>query len=123
MTQRTPDLAGLLDEATRLAAKAAGKVLADPRGQEALARAAGLAQRGLARLEALQSQAMKAAGIPGRPEYQDLARRLARVKRKARELNERLERRTAGGRDAARGAAPGASTDPAAGPGAGANEP
>jgi len=97
MTTRTPDLAGLLAEASRLASKAAGRVLADPRGQEALARAAGLAQRGLARLEALQATAMQVAGIPGRPEYQELARRLARVKRKARELNERLARRAARG--------------------------
>jgi hypothetical protein len=95
MTTRTPDLASLLDEATRLASRAAGRVLADPRGQEALARAAGLAQRGLARIEELQAKAMQAAGIPGRAEYQELARGLARVKRKARELNERLARRAA----------------------------
>jgi hypothetical protein len=105
MTKPKPDLAGLLEEATRLASRAAGKVLADPRGQEVLARAAGLAQRGLAQVEALQARAMQAAGIPGRAEYQELARGLARVKRKARELNERLARRAAAAEGAPAGAA------------------
>jgi hypothetical protein len=97
MTQRPPGLAALLDEASRLASRAAGKVMADPRGQEAVARAVGLAQRSLQRLETLQAELMKAAGIPGRQDYQELAKSLARVKRKARELSEKLEARRGDG--------------------------
>jgi hypothetical protein len=81
----------LLDKGTKLVAHAAETVLSDPRGQDAIARAIGLAQRGKRRLEEAQERFMKAAGIPGRQEYQDLARQLARIKRKARELSERLE--------------------------------
>jgi hypothetical protein len=90
-----PGLAALLEEASRLAAQAAARVMADPRGQEAVARAVGLAQRGLQRVEALQGELLRAAGVPGRQDYQALARQLARVKRKARELSEKLAARRA----------------------------
>jgi hypothetical protein len=92
----------LLEKGTKLVARAAETVLSDARGQDAIARAVGFAQRGKRRLEDAQERFMKAAGIPGRQEYQDLARQLARIKRKARELSERLEREqaSAGTRDA-----------------------
>ena len=48
---------------------------------------------------------MQAAGIPGRQDYQDLAKQLARIKRKARELAEKLEARAE--RSAAEGGAAG----------------
>jgi hypothetical protein len=35
---------------------------------------------------------MEAAGIPNRQDYQHLAKQLARIKRKARELAERMEK-------------------------------
>jgi hypothetical protein len=88
----------LLDAGTRLVARAAEKVLSDPRGQEAVARAVGLAQRGKRRVEEVQERLMAAAGIPGRQDYQDLAKQLARIKRKARDLAGKLspeERRDA----------------------------
>jgi len=81
----------LFDAGTRLVARAAGKVLSDPRGQEALARAVGLAQRGRRRVEEVQEKLMAAAGIPGRQDYQDLAKQLARIKRKARDLAGKLD--------------------------------
>jgi hypothetical protein len=81
----------LLDGGTRLVSRAAEKVMNDPRGQDAVARAVGLAQRGRRRVEALQERLMEAAGIPGRQDYQDLAKHLARIKRKARELAEKLD--------------------------------
>jgi hypothetical protein len=81
----------LLEQGTRILSKAAATVMSDPRGQDAVARAVGLAQRGKRRIEEAQERFMKAAGIPGRREYQDLARQLARIKRKARELSERLD--------------------------------
>ncbi len=81
----------LLEGGTRLVSRAAEKVMNDPRGQDAVARAVGLAQRGRRRVEELQERVMQAAGIPGRQEYQDLAKQLARIKRKARELAEKLD--------------------------------
>jgi hypothetical protein len=81
----------LFEAGTRLVSRAAERVLSDPRGQEAVARAVGLAQRGRRRMEEVQQRLMKAAGIPARQEYDDLVKQLARIKRKARELGERLE--------------------------------
>ncbi len=81
----------LLDGGARFVSRAAEKVLNDPRGQDAVARAVGLAQRGRRRMEAIQERLMEAAGIPGRQDYQDLAKQLARIKRKARELAEKLD--------------------------------
>jgi hypothetical protein len=81
----------LLEEGTRLVAKAAEKVLSDPRGQDAVARAVEVAQKGRKRVEELQGRFMKAAGIPDRQDYQDLAKQLARIKRKAREIVEKLD--------------------------------
>jgi hypothetical protein len=90
----------LLDGGTKLVSRAAEKVLNDPRGQDAVARAVGLAQRGRRRVEALQERVMQVAGIPGRQDYQDLAKQLARIKRKARELAEKLDARDAAAADA-----------------------
>jgi hypothetical protein len=90
-----PGLQALLEEASRLAGLVGGKVLSDPRGQEAVALAVGLALASLQRLEEVQVEVMKAAGIPGRQDYQELAKQLARVKRKARELAKKLEERQA----------------------------
>jgi hypothetical protein len=88
----------LLEAGTRLVTRAAERVLADPRGQDAVARAVGLAQRGRRRVEVLQGRLMEAAGVPGRQDYQELAKQLARIKRKARELAEKLEAERAGPR-------------------------
>jgi hypothetical protein len=81
----------LFETGTRLVSRAAEKVLNDPRGQEAVARAVGLAQRGRQRVEEVQGRLMRAAGIPGRQDYEELAKQLARIKRKARELAEKLD--------------------------------
>jgi hypothetical protein len=113
-----PGLAALLEEASRLASRAAARIMADPRGQEALARAVGLAQRSLRRVEALQAEVMRGAGVPGRQDLQALARQLARVKRKARELSEKLAARRAaegGGAPAGPAGAPPPDPDPEAG--------
>jgi len=99
----------LRDGGVRLVSRAAERVLNDPRGQEALARAVGLAQRGRQRVEALQGRLMRAAGIPARQDYDELAKQLARLKRKARELSQRLdaEKRDAEGDEASPGDGPG----------------
>lgn len=81
----------LLEAGTRFLSRAAQAVLDNPRGHEAVARAVGLAQRGRRRLEEAQERVLAAAGIPARKDYEELARQLARIKRKTRELSERLE--------------------------------
>jgi len=97
----------LLEEGARVVGRAAGLMLSDPRGQEALARAVGFAQRGLRLLESAQEHALHAVGLAARPDYQELRKHVARLKRKARELTERLDETTGPGeppasRDAAR---------------------
>src|SRR5512147_2350842 len=81
----------LVETGARFVSRAAQAVLRDPRGQEALARAVGLAQRGRKRFEEAQQRVMAAAGIPGRKDYEDLTRQLARIKRKARQLSRQLD--------------------------------
>lgn len=81
----------LLETGARAVSRAAQRVLKDPRGQDVLARAVGIAQRGRRRLSDLQERVLSTAGVPGRRDYEDLARQLARIKRKARELGQRLE--------------------------------
>jgi hypothetical protein len=81
----------LLEQGARAVGRAAGALISDPRGQEAMARAVGLAQRSLRLLEAAQEQALHAAGFAARPDYNELRKQVARLKRKARELSERLE--------------------------------
>lgn len=80
----------VLEAGTRFVAKAADTVMNDPRGKEAVATAIGFAQRGKQRFEEAQAAFLRAAGIPGREEYDELAKQLARIKRKARELSEQL---------------------------------
>jgi hypothetical protein len=85
-------IAGMFfEQGVRAVSRAAGAVLSDPRGQEAMARAVGLAQRGLRTFEAVQERALHAAGLAARPDYQELRKQVARLKRKARELGEKLE--------------------------------
>jgi len=81
----------LVDAGTRLVSRAADRVMNDPRGQEVLARAVGFAQRGRRRFSELQERVLSTAGVPGRRDYEELARQLARIKRKARELGQKLE--------------------------------
>jgi hypothetical protein len=75
----------------KVAGRAAGAVLSDPRGQEALARAVGMAQRGLHAFGSVQERALHAAGLAAKPDYAELRKQVARLKRKARELGEKLE--------------------------------
>lgn len=78
------------DRGMRLVARAVERVMADARGQEAVAAAVGAAQRGRRRFEAMEERILHAVGLAARPDYADLAKRLARVKRKARELSDKL---------------------------------
>jgi cytosine/adenosine deaminase-related metal-dependent hydrolase len=83
-------LAGwFVEEGTKAVSKAAGRLLDDPRGQEAVARAVGLAQKGLQAFGAVQERALHAAGLAARPDTEELRKQLARLKRKIRELDRR----------------------------------
>lgn len=85
-------LAGwFVEEGTKAVGKVAGKVLSDPRGQEALARAVGLAQKGLRTFGAVQERALHAAGLAARPDTEELRKQLARLKRKIRDLDRRAK--------------------------------
>lgn len=81
----------LLEQGAKAVGRAAGAVIADPRGQEAMARAVGLAQRSFRLFEAVQEHALHAAGLAARPDYNELRKQVARLKRKARELSEKLD--------------------------------
>jgi hypothetical protein len=87
--------------------RVAGAVMDDPRGQEAVARAVGMAQKGMKRLEEAQEKALHLFGFAARKDYAELAKQVARLKRKARELGERIEAQEAAG-DAEAEPAPGA---------------
>jgi len=100
-------LGWLVEEGTRAVGRAAGAVLSDQRGQEAAARAVGMAQRGLQTLEAVQEQALHAFGLAARPDYEEVRKRLARIKRKVRDIDRRMGGAAASGARADRGPAGG----------------
>ena len=82
----------LLEQGAKAVGRAAGAVLSDRRGQEAMARAVGLAQRGLHVFESVQERALHAAGLAARPDYAELRKQVARLRRKTREISEKLDR-------------------------------
>ncbi len=85
-------LAGrFLERGAQAAGRAADRMLSDPRGQEALARAVGLVQRGVRLFGEVQERALHGAGLAAKPDYRELHKQLARLKRKARELSERMD--------------------------------
>jgi hypothetical protein len=86
-----------LEAGVRVVGRAAGAVMSDPRGQEAVARAVGMAQRGVQVFGAVQERALHLAGLAARPDYAELRKQVARLKRKTRELAEKLETPPAGG--------------------------
>lgn len=91
----------ILDEGTRLAGKAARAVLDDRRGQEVIAAAVGVAQKGRRRVGEVQDRVLHAVGLPTKADYEDVARSMARLKRKIRELSRQAEAELAGEEDGA----------------------
>jgi hypothetical protein len=81
----------VLSGATRAAGKAAGKLMEDPRGQEAVARAVGVAQRTKKLVDEVQERTFHAAGIAARRDLDESRKQIARIKRKMRELSAKLE--------------------------------
>jgi hypothetical protein len=78
----------------------AQSALSGRRGQEVVARAVGVAQRSLQAVEGIQEAALHAVGLAARPDYDDVRKRLARIKRKVRGLDRRVSGQAgAGGPD------------------------
>jgi hypothetical protein len=81
----------ILEEGTRLASRAAKAVLDDRRGQEVVAVAVGVAQKGRRRVGEVQDRVLHAVGLPTKADYEEVARSMARLKRKIRELSRQAE--------------------------------
>jgi hypothetical protein len=81
----------LMEQGVRAASRAAKVVLEDPRGQEVLAAAVGAAQKGKRQLEEVQGIVMRAAGLPTKGDYDDVAKSMARLKRKLRDLARQVD--------------------------------
>jgi polyhydroxyalkanoate synthesis regulator phasin len=81
----------LLEQGMRFANQAARTVIDDRRGQEAVATAVGLAQKGMRRLEGVQEKVLHAVGLPSKSDYQDVAKQMARLKRKMRDLKKQVD--------------------------------
>jgi len=92
MTERKGIPGLLVERGTRLAGRAVRAVLDDRRGQEVVAVAVGVAQRGKKRLEAVQEKVLRVMGLPAKRDYEEVSRQVARLKRKIRELSRRVER-------------------------------
>ena len=80
----------LLEEGARALSKAAGRIASAGPGNEAMARAVGAAQRGLQALSAVQEQALHTVGLAAKPDYDEVKKRLARLKRKVKELDRKV---------------------------------
>ncbi len=81
----------ILEQGVRAASRAAKVVLEDPRGQEVLAAAVGAAQKGKRQLEEVQGRVLRAAGLPTKGDYDEVARSMARLKRKLRDLAKQVD--------------------------------
>jgi hypothetical protein len=81
----------LMEQGVAAATRAAKVVLEDPRGQEVLAAAVGAAQRGKRQLEEVQGMVMRAAGLPTKGDYGEVAKSMARLKRKLRDLANQVD--------------------------------
>jgi cell fate regulator YaaT (PSP1 superfamily) len=81
----------ILEQGSRLVTRAAKAVADDPRGREVVATAVGVAQRSKHRVEAIQLQVMRAAGLATKGDYDEVARSMARMKRKLRSLAKQVD--------------------------------
>ena len=84
----------ILEEGARALGRAAEKMASSRQGGEVVARAVGAAQRGLQALSAVQEQALHAVGLAAKPDYDDVRKRLARIKRKVRDIDRKVPSRS-----------------------------
>jgi hypothetical protein len=82
----------LAERGFAFASAAVKKVLDDPRGQEIVAAAVGVAQRGKRQVEEVQGRVLRAAGLPSKGDYEEVGKRMARLKRKIRDLSRQVEK-------------------------------
>jgi hypothetical protein len=80
----------IIEEGARAVGQVARSALSGRRSQEVVARAVGAAQRGLHAMEGLQEAALHAVGLAAKPDYEEVRKRLARIKRKVRGLDRRV---------------------------------
>ena len=81
----------LLETGAEAASRAARAVADSDRARDAAAAAVGLAQRGKKRLDEVQERVLHLLGLAAREDYAEVAKRMARLKRKVRELSRQLE--------------------------------
>ncbi len=123
MSGRKGILERLLETGAEAASRAARAVADSDRAREAAAAAVGLAQRGKRRLDEAQERVLHALGLAAREDYAEVAKRMARLKRKVRELSRQLEGEGGPGARRAGGAVePGEGEHGAGEPGAGTGE-
>ena len=91
MSERRGILGWLLDTGARAASQVARAVADRDRTRDAAAAAAGVAQRGKKRLDEAQERVLHALGLAARDDYAEVVKRMARLKRKVRELSRKLE--------------------------------
>lgn len=81
----------LAQRALRFSRKAVEVVMADPRRVTAIAQMVGRVQKGKQQLEIRQEDAMRALQLSTTGDFKALSKRLAGIKRRIRELDERVE--------------------------------
>lgn len=74
------------------AQKALERLLSDEKRAARFASAIGHVQRGKAALDRSQAQVMRALGFPPKADFKAVSKQLASLKRRMRELNEKLDR-------------------------------
>ena len=62
-----------------------------PGGRRSLAAAVGAAQKGKRQLEEVQGRVLRAAGLPTKGDYDEVAKSMARLKRKLRDLAKQVD--------------------------------
>jgi len=102
VSERKGMLERLLETGARAASQVARAVADSDRARDAAAAAVGVAQRGKRRLDEAQERVLHLLGLAARDDYAEVARRMARLKRKVRELSRQLEGEGAGASSAGR---------------------
>ncbi|HET6923331.1 MAG TPA: hypothetical protein VFI16_09295 [Anaeromyxobacteraceae bacterium] len=92
----------LLESGAEAASRAARLVADSDRARDAAAAAVGVAQRGKKRLDEAQERVLHLLGLAARDDYAEVAKRMARLKRKVRELSRQLEEEEGGAAAAGR---------------------
>jgi len=82
----------LTTRAMTMLSQAVERALADERRAAKVAKAVGAVQRSRENLDKAQESLMKAVGMPSKSDYKDVSKRIAALKRRVRQVAERLEK-------------------------------